>query len=358
MKASLGNYRRPNPRLMHQKYLTRINNRRYVFIIQFESPVFQTCEEERDKVILQLGTASPERAVKAALLVHDHVAGIDVNMGCPKEYSTKGGMGAALMKNPENAVAILTALVKACKIPVTAKIRCFETIEKTIEFAKKLEATGIVALAVHGRLKEERPRQDCRYDTIKAVSNALNIPVLSNGGSNDFSNLVEIQEFQKRTETDGVLVARAAMWNPSIFNEKGPRPMEDVIIDYIKICMKYKFCYELMKYNILNVMRGKQDTDLRGIKTRAALTSQQIADAWNVKPLEDDRNLEGEPDSKRAKIIETHYYDRNHFKMNKNWPKQSLEHFLKNNQFSMKKPNYENLQRKSDSRYQSTMTLW
>jgi len=112
-----------------------------------------------------------------------------------------------------------------------------------------------------------------------------------------------------------------------------------------------------MKYNILNVMRGKQDTDPRGIKTRAALTSHQIADAWGVKAMEEDIVLVGEPDRKKMKITTTHYYDRNHFKMNKNWPKQSLEHFLKSNQFSMQKPNYENLQRKSDSRYQSTMTL-
>ena len=138
-------------------------------------------------------------------------------------------MGAALMKNPENAENILRALVNNCTIPVTAKIRCFESTEKTVSFAKRLESTGIAALAVHGRLKEERPRQDCRYETIKSVANALSIPVLANGGSNDFSDLEGIRLFQKKTQTNGVLVARAAQWNPSIFNPNSPRPIENVI---------------------------------------------------------------------------------------------------------------------------------
>ena len=75
------------------------------------------------------------------------------SLGCPKEYSTKGGMGAALMNTPDIAVAILEALVKNLKVPVTAKIRCYEDQQKTVDFAKRLAATGISALAIHGRLK-------------------------------------------------------------------------------------------------------------------------------------------------------------------------------------------------------------
>ena len=73
--------------------------------------------------------------------------------GCPKDYSTKGGMGAALMSTPDRAVAILTSLVKNLRIPVSAKIRCYSDTQKTVDFAKRLEATGISALAIHGRLK-------------------------------------------------------------------------------------------------------------------------------------------------------------------------------------------------------------
>ena len=86
-----------------------------------DNPVLQTCATEKEKVILQLGTADPDRAVKAAKLCQDHISGVDVNMGCPKAYSTKGGMGAAMLKTPDLAESILKALVRELNIPVTCK---------------------------------------------------------------------------------------------------------------------------------------------------------------------------------------------------------------------------------------------
>lgn len=85
--------------------------------------IFRTCPLERDKVVLQIGTSSPERAVGVAKLVQNDVAGIDINMGCPKEFSIKGGMGAALMTNPAVAKTILKNLVENVNVPVSCKIR-------------------------------------------------------------------------------------------------------------------------------------------------------------------------------------------------------------------------------------------
>lgn len=85
--------------------------------------VFRTCALEKDKVVLQLGTASAERALRIAKMVENDVAGIDINMGCPKEFSIKGGMGAALLSDPDRAKNILKTLVENIKIPVTCKIR-------------------------------------------------------------------------------------------------------------------------------------------------------------------------------------------------------------------------------------------
>lgn len=85
--------------------------------------VFRTCPREKEKVVLQLGTASPERALKVAQMVENDVAAIDINMGCPKEFSIKGGMGAALLSDPDRAKSILNTLIQNVKIPVTCKIR-------------------------------------------------------------------------------------------------------------------------------------------------------------------------------------------------------------------------------------------
>jgi tRNA-dihydrouridine synthase 2 len=67
---------------------------------------------------------------------------------------------------------------------ISAKIRCLNTVEETIEFAKRMEKTGISALALHGRKRSERPRENCRDDFIQKVADALTIPVIANGGSN------------------------------------------------------------------------------------------------------------------------------------------------------------------------------
>lgn len=120
--------------------------------------IFRTCDKEKGKVVLQIGTANAERALETALLVQNDVAAIDINMGCPKEFSVKGGMGVALAANIENAKKILTTLTSNLSIPVTCKIRIRKTTEETIEHVKELVSTGISAIAIHGRTRDERPQ--------------------------------------------------------------------------------------------------------------------------------------------------------------------------------------------------------
>lgn len=70
-----------------------------------------------------MGTSNAERAVKLAKMVQNDVSAIDVNMGCPKPYSTHIGMGAALLSRPDNAKDILRSLIKNIPLPITCKIR-------------------------------------------------------------------------------------------------------------------------------------------------------------------------------------------------------------------------------------------
>lgn len=100
-------------------------------------------------------------------------------MGCPKEFSLKGGMGAALLYQSEKAKHILSLLVQNIKIPITCKIRVFESIDDTLNLVKELASTGISAIAVHGRTKVERPQHPNRCNTIKKISEALNIPIIA-----------------------------------------------------------------------------------------------------------------------------------------------------------------------------------
>ena len=202
--------------------------------------IFRTCEEEKGKVILQMGTANVERAVQLAKMVEQDVAAIDVNMGCPKEFSVKGGMGVALMANLNLAKEILTALVEAVKIPVTCKIRVLKSTEETIKVVKELESTGIAAIGIHGRTKDERPHHQVNTDIIKAIAAAINIPVIANGGSKEIQKYKHIMTFREASGASSVMLARAIEWNCSILRKEGLLPLQEVIVDYLRIADKVK----------------------------------------------------------------------------------------------------------------------
>lgn len=84
---------------------------------------FRTSPMEKDRLIFQIGSSNPDRAVALARMIQNDVSGIDINMGCPKPFSTKLGMGAALLSSPDNAKNILRNLVKNIPLPITCKIR-------------------------------------------------------------------------------------------------------------------------------------------------------------------------------------------------------------------------------------------
>lgn len=100
-------------------------------------------------------------------------------MGCPKEFSIKGGMGVALLEKTDKAHKILQTLVNNLSIPVTCKIRIFETADETLEVVKKLESSGIKAIAIHGRTRNERPQHAVHTDIICHVAKNISIPVIA-----------------------------------------------------------------------------------------------------------------------------------------------------------------------------------
>ncbi|XP_051057352.1 tRNA-dihydrouridine(20) synthase [NAD(P)+]-like isoform X2 [Phodopus roborovskii] len=235
------------------------------FVAPDDRVVFRTCEREQNKVVFQMGTSDAERALAVARLVENDVAGIDVNMGCPKEYSTKGGMGAALLSDPDKIEKILSTLVKGTHKPVTCKIRILPSLEDTLNLVKRIERTGISAIAVHGRNQEERPQHPVSCDVIRAIAETLSIPVIANGGSHDhIQQHLDIEDFRQATAASSVMVARAAMWNPSIFLKDGLRPLEEVMQKYIKYMLR------------------EQLESPQGRLLHAAQSSQEICEAFGL----------------------------------------------------------------------------
>jgi len=253
------------------------------FVLTDGTVVFRTCEAEKPHVVFQMGTADPERALKAVKLVENDVAGIDVNMGCPKDYSVKGGMGAALLTQPENVYKILTTLVQGVSKPVTCKIRILPTIEETIAFAKLVESTGIVALAVHGREKHERSRDPVHTNVILEVAKAVSIPVIANGVSLMVKTFDDIEKCRQETGCSSVMLARAAQWNPSVFRKEGRLPATQVITEYIKLAVDFDNNFGNTKYCLQRLLH-EDTTSTEARQMLHTSDMREICEIWNLVP--------------------------------------------------------------------------
>ncbi|KNC78833.1 hypothetical protein SARC_08750 [Sphaeroforma arctica JP610] len=229
-----------------------------------DSVIFSTCAEEKKAVILQLGTANADRAVKVAIMMQNDIAGVDVNMGCPKPYSVLGGMGAALLSKPDTIKELLTSLVAAVSVPVTCKIRILDTVEQTVELVKVIEATGVAAVGIHGRRIPQRPREQANYEHIKAVRAAIDsdFPIIANGGSLDYvHNSPHLVDFREASGCDSIMMARAAQWNPALFKDGQVKHVckRELSEQYLKIAMEHGHVFENAKWNVMNLLHFDKD---------------------------------------------------------------------------------------------------
>jgi len=244
--------------------------------------VFRTCDAEKDKVVFQMGTCSAERALKVAKIIEDDVAAIDINMGCPKEFSIKGGMGAALLEKPQLVKEILTTLVDNIKKPVTCKIRLLPSLEETLNLVKIIEETGVKAIGVHGRVRTQRSSEACNYDFIQEISKVISIPIIANGGSLDIKCHEDIEDFKNRTNCSSVMLARAAEWTPSIFRKQGLLPQTTEIKDYLKYALRYDHNFPGTKYCICQLMhRNLESRD--GQRLLASKTMHELCQIFGMK---------------------------------------------------------------------------
>ena len=180
--------------------------------------MLQIDEAERPTAIQLFGSV-PEELAEAARIVEARGADIiDFNMGCPVPKVVNNGEGSALMKTPDLAGEILEAMVKAVRIPVTVKFRAGwdEEHRNAVEIAKIAEASGVAAVAVHGRTRNQFYMGKADWEIIRRVKEAVRIPVFGNG---DVFTAGDGLRMFKETNCDGLMLARGAYGNPWLFTQ-------------------------------------------------------------------------------------------------------------------------------------------
>ena len=183
------------------------------------------CDYEQP-IAIQIFGSEPETMAKASEILLDMSAkrgimpaAIDVNMGCPMTKVVKCGDGSALMRTPEKAEAIVRAMVAVCgDMPVTVKLRLGWDLENrnVVDMAKRMEACGAAALCIHARTRSEMYSPGIHPEYIRAVKEAVSVPVIGNG---DIFTAADAEKMVEMTGCDGVAVARGALGNPWLFEE-------------------------------------------------------------------------------------------------------------------------------------------
>jgi len=184
--------------------------------------------EESGSALIQLFGSDPQIMAQQALyvadLLGDSILGIDINMGCPVPKVVNKGDGSALMKTPELAARIVAAMREALDahgysaLALTAKHRkgWEPDAVNAVEFAQGLEAAGVTAITVHGRTRDQFYRGQSDRSIIKAVKDAVKVPVIASG---DVFSAGACFEIMDETGADAVMVARGSYGNPWIFEQ-------------------------------------------------------------------------------------------------------------------------------------------
>lgn len=187
---------------------------------------------------VQIAGADPHLMAQAAQVsVENGAQIIDINMGCPAKKVNKKLAGSALLQHPDIIEQILKAVVNAVEVPVTLKTRTgWDTDNKNcVEIAKMAEQCGIQALALHGRTRACMYKGEAEYDSIRAVKQAISIPLIANG---DIDSPEKAKFVLDYTGADALMIGRPAQGRPWIFQQiqhylqtgehLPPLPMEEV----------------------------------------------------------------------------------------------------------------------------------
>lgn len=147
---------------------------------------------------------------------------IDINMGCPARHVTGGQSGSALMRDLDHALKLIEATIAAVKVPVTLKMRLGwdERSLNAPELARRAEAAGVQLISVHGRTRCQFYKGEADWSAVRAVKDAIDIPLVVNGDITSFEKAVAALEM---SGADAVMVGRGAQGQPWLPGQIGRR---------------------------------------------------------------------------------------------------------------------------------------
>lgn len=195
--------------------------------------------------MVQLAGREAHWMAEAAKIAADNGADIiDINMGCPAKKVTGGYSGSALMRDPDHALGMIEATVKAVDVPVTVKMRLGwdENSLNAPEIASRAEAAGAQLITIHGRTRMQFYEGRADWDAIRAVRDVISVPLIANG---DVETAHDVSEILRRSGADAVMVGRGAQgqpWLPAVLaghDAPAREAIADIAIEHYEMMLEF-----------------------------------------------------------------------------------------------------------------------
>lgn len=245
-------------------YTPMLHSRIFTETEKYRDMEFTTCQEDRP-LFVQFCANDPDILLEAAQRVEPFCDYVDINLGCPQRIARRGNYGAFLMDNLPLVRSLVEKLAQNLKVPVSCKIRIFPDLQDTLKYATMLEEAGCSLLAVHGRTRDQKDQKKIRADwrAIRAVKNAVRIPVLANG---NIRHLDDANSCLEATGAEGVLSADGLLENPALFAgyrtaewatgeegeiiKDGNLDQADLLVEYLQLCEKYPVPWRMVRAHV------------------------------------------------------------------------------------------------------------